>query len=360
MTRVPGVSDDEIVLGTHTSLTGPLSAYGQVAVAARAVFEAVNAQGGVHGRRIRLELRDDGYEPERARAVVRALVHDVGVLAIVLGSDTPTHLAVADELAAAGVPDLWVISGSRCMTEPRRATLLTANVSYERMAACLAEPLRRPEVRTVAVLGQRSPVGDEVLEGLGAALSGAGAPARVELRHALGAALHADVDRAAAARADAVLCMATPAQVVGAITHARRAHPAWRPRWLTVLTDGLVDALGPAAEGLISCHWLRLPERDDHPAILEHAALMRRRAPQVAITGTSVGGHVLAEATVEALRRAGPQLTREALVAAAESLAGWRSPLALVPATCSPDDHALFGQAALLEVRGGRWRPWAP
>lgn len=353
MTSEPGVSDDEIVLGTHTSLTGPLAAYGQVALAARACFEEANARGGVHGRRIRLEIRDDAYEPARARAVVRELVREVGVLAIVMGSGTPTHLAVADELAAEGVPDPWVVSGSQRMLEPRRAGLFTANVSYARMAARLGGHLRGLGMPRVAVLVQRSAVGDEVLDGLRSAL--AGSRTMVELRHELDGSLQADVDRCAAQGIDAVLCMATPAQVAEAVSHGYAI--GWRPRWSTVFTDGLIDRLGPRAEGLVSCHWLALPEHDPSPAILEHAALMRRRAPEVAITGTSVGGQVLAEATVEVLRRAGPHPTRASVIAAAESLAGWRSPLALVPATCSAEDHALFGDAALIEVRDGRWVP---
>lgn len=355
-TSEPGITDEEIVLGTHTSLTGPLAAYGQVALAARAVFDEVNARGGVHGRRIRLEIRDDGYEPERTRAVVRELVHDVGVLAIVMGSGTPTHLAVADELAAQGVPDLWVVSGSQRMLEPRRAGLFTANVSYARMAMRLGAHLRGLGAPRVAALAQRSTAGDEVLAGLRAALDGG--PVLEELRHALDGSLHADVERCAAQGIAAVLCMATPPQVAAAVSHG--ATIGWRPRWSTVFTDGLVDMLGShaeAAEGLVSCHWLVLPEHDPSPTIREHAALVRRRAPEVAITGTSVGGHVLAEATVEVLRRAGPHPTRAGVIAAAESLAGWRSPLCRVPATCSPDDHALFGDAALLEVRGGRWVP---
>lgn len=349
------VTDHEIVLGTHTSLTGPLAAYGAVALAAQAYFHEVNAQGGVHGRRIRLEVRDDGYDPERTRHVVRSLVHDDGVLAIVLGSGTPTHLAVADELLAAGVPDLWVISGSRRLAEPRRATLLLANVSYARMATCLAGHVRSLGAARLAVLVQRSPVGDELRDGLAAALAGEGVPPWIERRHALEASLHADVEAVVAAGAQAVLCMATPTQVAGAIAHAAALGHCLR--WSTVFTDGLVDALGPLAEGLVACHWLRLPEHDDHPAIVEHAALMRRRAPAVERTGTSVGGQVLAEATVEVLRRAGPQPTRAGIIAAAESMAGWRSPLALVPAACTPHTHALFDQAALLEVRGGRWVP---
>ncbi|MCX4243097.1 ABC transporter substrate-binding protein [Paraliomyxa miuraensis] len=349
------MSDDELVLGTHTSLSGPLAAYGQVAVAAQAVFHEVNAHGGVHGRRIRLELRDDRYEPERAQQAVRTLVHEVGVLAIVLGSGTPTHATVADELQALGVPDLWVISGSRQIGEPRRTTLFPGNVSYARMAACLVQHLRAWPVSRVAVLVQRSAVGDELLEGLRAAYGGT--PAWLELRHELSGSLHADVERAMAAGTRALLCMATPSQVADAITHAHGLHGGLgpRPRWSTVFTDGLVDALGPDAEGLVSCHWLRLPEGHDDPAIREHAALIQRRAPQVAVTGTSVGGQVLAEATVEVLRRAGPHPTREGVIAAAESMAGWRSPLALVPAACTPDEHALFAEASLLEVRRGRW-----
>src|SRR5699024_12761814 len=48
-----GVTDDTIVIGTHQPLTGPASpGFRYVSTGARAVFDHINENGGVHGRRI--------------------------------------------------------------------------------------------------------------------------------------------------------------------------------------------------------------------------------------------------------------------------------------------------------------------
>ena len=64
---VPGVSDTEIKLGTHMPLSQtPAAAYAIIADGIKAYFDYVNANGGVHGRRLELVSEDDFYEPARA------------------------------------------------------------------------------------------------------------------------------------------------------------------------------------------------------------------------------------------------------------------------------------------------------
>ena len=52
-----GVTDDEVVLGTSTALSGPAALWGVAASrAAQIRFDMANEDGGVHGRQIRVVL----------------------------------------------------------------------------------------------------------------------------------------------------------------------------------------------------------------------------------------------------------------------------------------------------------------
>src|SRR5688500_19785215 len=93
----PGVTDTSILVGTHMPLTGPASAgYSKIAPATKAYFDHVNANGGVHGRKITYKVMDDGYNPANTQQVVRQLVLQDKVFAILNGLGTGTHTGVLD------------------------------------------------------------------------------------------------------------------------------------------------------------------------------------------------------------------------------------------------------------------------
>src|SRR5512142_1683313 len=95
----PGVTDNSILIGTHQPLTGPAAAgYSEIAPATKAYFDYVNANGGVYGRKITYKIMDDGYNPANTQQVVRQLVLQDKVFAILNGLGTPTHTGVLDFL----------------------------------------------------------------------------------------------------------------------------------------------------------------------------------------------------------------------------------------------------------------------
>ena len=49
-------------------LSGPAAAWGTIALASEAYANHVNAQGSIHGRKLQIVLKDDGYNPGRAVA----------------------------------------------------------------------------------------------------------------------------------------------------------------------------------------------------------------------------------------------------------------------------------------------------
>ncbi len=82
---------DEIVLGMSTALTGNAANLGKdMQRGILAGLARANRNGGVNGRKLRLIVLDDGYEPTRTAPNMRQLIEEDKVLAIIGNAGTPT------------------------------------------------------------------------------------------------------------------------------------------------------------------------------------------------------------------------------------------------------------------------------
>ena len=117
----PGITATTVTVGGHFPLTGPAApGYSEIPRAIDAYFKHVNANGGVHGRKLKMIIRDDGYNPVNTVKVTKQLVLQDKVFAILGGLGTPTHTKVVDYLNAAKVPDIFVSSGCRCWDDAEK------------------------------------------------------------------------------------------------------------------------------------------------------------------------------------------------------------------------------------------------
>lgn len=83
---------EPIKLGSVNSLTGQI-VFPEASAAAKAVFDRVNAEGGIGGRPIEYLIEDDAADPAGAAQAARRLVEDEGVVAMV-GSASLLECAV--------------------------------------------------------------------------------------------------------------------------------------------------------------------------------------------------------------------------------------------------------------------------
>ena len=61
--RVRGVTENEIIIGSHADLSGPTAILGVAAInGVRMRFDEANDAGGIHGRKIRFIVEDAGYQ----------------------------------------------------------------------------------------------------------------------------------------------------------------------------------------------------------------------------------------------------------------------------------------------------------
>ncbi|MBI4571143.1 MAG: ABC transporter substrate-binding protein, partial [Chloroflexi bacterium] len=127
-----GITDTEIKLGSHLPLTGIAGIYGNaIAPSMQAYFSYVNDnEGGVNGRKITMLIEDDAYEPPQTNTVVRKLVEQDGVFAMVSGLGTATHSAVFEYLSNAKIPDMFISSGATLFTDPVTRTAFGFNPNY--------------------------------------------------------------------------------------------------------------------------------------------------------------------------------------------------------------------------------------
>ncbi len=352
----PGV--EEVILGTSAPLSGPAAYWGATAKAMEAYARWVNDQGGVHGRRVRVEVRDDGYLPVRAAANVRELVDRVGVFALVGLVGTANVFAARDYVLGRGV--LWITpqaDASIWYGWRRKERLFVAFPAFREEARILTRyALRQLGKRKVAVFYQNDLYGQRGL--LGAK------QAAYELGTRLTAAVPYEVTetdvsahalRLKEAGADAVLLYATPRHA--ALLVRAMARLDYRPRLLASM--GLVDPIlftlaGEAWNDVIAATFIPLPGSGDREVDVALETVVRydpslRGNPFNAVVGVAV-----LEPVVEGLRRAGPALTVERFVTAMESLRNWDGQV-IRGVTFGPDRRQGINRIQLVRAREGRY-----
>src|SRR5689334_11831101 len=108
-----GISANEIVIGTHQDLSGPIKGWGvPVSNGMKMAVEEINAAGGVNGRKIRLVIEDSGYDPKKAVLASQKLIERDKIFAMVGPMGSPTVLAAQDVLFDAGVLQLFPLTAA--------------------------------------------------------------------------------------------------------------------------------------------------------------------------------------------------------------------------------------------------------
>jgi branched-chain amino acid transport system substrate-binding protein len=349
-----GVDADSIRLGMVNAQSGPASALGQGMLAgAQAVFKDVNARGGVHGRKIVLRVADDGYEPEQTVEQTLRMVQHEKVFALFGFVGTPTVNAVLPLLGELEVPLVGVFSGANSLRKPVTRQLFNVRASYDDEAEALIAHLIDADVRKVAVVYQNDGFGIAVLSAVDKALKRGGLRLHasasfqrntVAIRMALGTMLEQQPE---------AIVLAGPYVPVAAFIQQARAM-GLKSRFATVSfvgTESLLARLGDEGQGTLISQVVPLPMDTDLAIAEECRALLKLHAGD-ALGFVSFEGCISARLLVAALQRAGPQLTRSALISSLETL----GPIDLggLRLHLSAQDHQASNTVFLTEVVDGR------
>ncbi|MFD6095571.1 ABC transporter substrate-binding protein [Nocardiopsis flavescens] len=363
-----GVTDDAVVIGTHQPLTGPASpGFRDVSTGARAVFNYINDNGGIHGRRIEYQVQDDAFDPSRTLEATRALIEDEEIFAMLGGLGTPTHEAVLEELNEAGVPDLFVSSGALAWDQPDVYPYSYGfQVDYSREAKIQGRFIAEnfPGQR-VGLLYQNDDVGPSSQAGLEQYLTDEivtwesydpGVPE-----------LAGQIAEMKAGGAEVAVCHCIPAFLGLAILEATAI--GYDPQWIAPSFGGDVEivtalieeyAQGTPAEdvppeefldGLIITAFLPMAAQREDPWTAFFLEVHEEYNAGTPFTDTTVYGMVQAVLMARVLMETGPDLTRSSLIETLHSRE-WTGP-GLVPFAATESDHSGYGGVMVVRHNAG-------
>ena len=175
-TMDPGVSDSEILFGQSAAFTGSNDSLGQgMRLGIEAAFKEANDAGGVAGRMLELDTKDDLYEPDEAFAnTLRFVEGDNPVFALIGSVGTPTSRAALPltlpEDNDAGVPFVGAFTGAQLLREDDLTNVLNFRASYHDETREMVKHLYDAGMRKVAVLYQNDSYGVDGLTGVRTAL----------------------------------------------------------------------------------------------------------------------------------------------------------------------------------------------
>ena len=158
----------EIVLGMQLPESGPASpGYKKIDDAMRAYFDYVNSKGGIGGKKIRLEVKDDGYKAGLTISTASSLINKENVFAFVGSVGTQTHISVIKDINRRKIPDVFINSGYTGFYKPSTyPTSFAALGTYVTEAKILGKYLKEKFAdKKIGILYQTDDFGRNALEG---------------------------------------------------------------------------------------------------------------------------------------------------------------------------------------------------
>lgn len=340
---VPGVTDTEITIGSFGALAGPGYLYGRLAMnGVQAVFDRVNAEGGVNGRKLTLVREDDRCEPAGAIAAVKKLIYDDKVFAIDGGGCSNASAAVRDDVEKSGVPWLVFASVHDALTVPTAPNIFSPALTATIESKAQVVFAQQQGAKRIAIISMRDSWGRARYDPLMAALKAAGiTPVADEEMSPDANDATAQVLHLKAANPDAVIMILYPKP--GAVFLRDAAKFAFKP--MTIGQSGIGDpaafeeqvGVPGATANFYTIAMVKVAP--DDPAVASWREAITALYPTDRLSTFNMFGIGSAEVLVEALRRSGRDLTREKFIDVMNHMTGFVTDVYGGPITCTPTDH---------------------
>ncbi len=329
----PGFDDKEIRVAQFGPQTGPAAPWGAVARGAGLLFQIVNEEGGIHGRKIKYFSRDDQYNPAQTVAIVKDLVERQGIFSFTGGVSSAGGNAVKGYLAEKKV--LWVTPGSAAVNSLPTGEIETTADPYryysyplfQDEASILTKYLvEKMGFKKIGFLYQNDSYGRAGLAGCLQRL----ATYNMKLTEAIPVEptdkdLASQILRFKNSGAEAVFMWVSP--TLGAIAIKTSANVGFKTQWVSC--DGLSDyplmnkITGGLWEGVITGAFVPPPDSSD-PLVVKYQKAAQRLTPEERWGVFYMGGIQFAEPLVEALKLVGPNLSTEACIEKLNTFKNWK------------------------------------
>ena len=356
-----GVSDDEVVIGSVGDLSGPFAAYGAPAVAAAQMhFDAVNAAGGIHGRKIRFVVEDSGYQMPKAMQGYNKLINRDKVFAMLLSLGTPMNIAGFKLTTPKNIPNITPLSAARQMLdEPIRLRFAGSASYYEQLRLASRYMIENRGISKACAMFVPSDFGKEIQQAVREEAEENPALTYVaETTHKLDESdFVGSLQKLNSAGCEMIALALGVRQLITVVATAKKLG---LENVTFVGSSGAFHTMiaavpGGVTEGLFAAAgWGDLAARagEDGPAAF--IAAYKEAFGEFPSTGALLG-YSGATGFTRALEKAGRELTVESFLAAMESL-DYYDPITGNHVDYGPDDHQGSDATILSVIEGGRWK----
>jgi len=355
-----GVTATEIVLGSHTALSGPVSAWGVGSTeGTRMRFEEANEKG-IHGRKIKFVVEDNQYQVPRAVQAANKLINNDKIFLMLGALGTPMNNAVLGDQLAKGVPNLFPFTAARSMAEPfHKLKFAQFSTYYDQVRSSVKQFVEKEGKKKVCSMYQDTDFGHEIRDGVKDQVKAL----KLELASE---ASYGPTDTDFVAPISKLKSAGCDLVVMGSIIRdsIQSVGTAKKLGWADVVFVGTAASYDPIVaaapggimEGFYSGTGMPYAYADtSSDAIKAWAAKYKAKTGQDPNSAAQYG-YVGGDIVVKALEAAGPDLTRAKLLAALEAIKDYK-PMFPGPAlSYGPDKHQGSTATFLAKVEGGRWK----
>ncbi|NKA33171.1 ABC transporter permease [Ralstonia solanacearum] len=320
-----GVTADSIIIGQSAPLSGAAAQLGQqLSLGARLYFNAVNAAGGIHGRKIDFKVLDDGFDADTSARNTRTLINDAKAFALFGYVGTQSSMAALKVANPAGVPFFAPYAGAQSLREPFARNVFHVRAGFNDETAAIIQQIRAVGQKRIAVIYNDDAYGRAGLDGLrhalalpanaGLALVGQASVARytTDIKAVLSSVL--------AQKPEVIAVVCGYQTVVALVSEAQVQGYAGQFYNLSLVGSKMqTKELGTTGSGVVISQVMPYPRSVSTPIVREYQKLLKANG----ITDfdyCSLEGYIVARALVDGLRGAGRDLTRDKFIRALEAL----------------------------------------
>lgn len=354
------IAADPIKVGAVSSLTGPMN-WPESTTIARAVFDRVNAESEINGRKIEYIVEDDKFDPAVSGAAAHRLVDDQGVVGMV-GSASVMECAVNAQYYIRS--NIVSIPGTGI--DPicfRTANIAPVNTGpYLGIAVSLyyaATTLKLDHLCAFTPAVPSAKLGTDAAMALVKKLTGQSL--LIDDRTVQGGDdLTQFVLKAQRGSCRAVLYAGQEPQVI-AWMRAVKAQNVKGVTWMmltSAYTDKVAAVLGADGEGMYANSEFE-PYLSSSPALDDWKNLSK--ASKLPLSSFSEGGYVAATVFVHVLKSIKGQITRDSVTAAFRALTDYKTPMIGTPFVFGPGKaHQPNHSSKMLRLHNGKWELMTP
>lgn len=355
-----GVSDDEIVIGTHTALSGPVAGWGlSVSQAVRLRFDEVNAAGGIHGRKIKYIVEDSQYQVPIAVQKANKLINRDKVFALLASLGTPMNNAVFKLQLPKDIPSLFPYTLARSMVEPFHPLKFSlASSYYDQHRAAVKYFVEERGKKNVCLMYVDTDFGEETYAAVTDQLKAMNMSLVAETTHkASETNFVGAITKLRNAKCDVVMLGTIIRDTILSVATARKM--GWNVDMVgnTAACNQVVASKGgKALDGFYAVSGLEIAYKDQLDNERAKAFFKNYEERYGSVPGGQAQvGYMAADMTVIALQNAGRNLTAEKFVEGMEAIDNYPSIFGGPTRSFGPDKHAAATESVLLVVKDGRW-----